>query len=978
MGIYVVDLANPLEPRRLAGADFYDQPAWSPDGRLIAVRVPAQGAIGLLPAAGGVADLIEVGSAPFRPDWSPDGKRIAFQVDVGTGRIGYIDRCTDTVSAYTGSFQSVHDPAWSPDGEQLIYWGYYGPMMGSYWDVFRVPRGGGEPTNLTGTRYPIVESAPDWQPVGKAPRYEGCGKELVVNSAADRPDAEPGDGTCDTGEGVGGAHECTLRAAIGEANQARVPSRISFDIPGLPYISVRGTLPAIAGRAVLDGTSQPDRGWVYLDGSDADSDGLRLLGSQSSVRGFVLGGFPGAAVVLGGRGRHEVVGNRIGTSFDGMGASPNGTGIRVSEGAASTIGGAGLSPAGCAGDCNIIAGSTDAGVYLEGGSGHRVIGNLVGLALDGSTPLPNKVGIEVRTREVQVGDDTRAPGTSPGNVIGGNWGAQVEISAQGSVARVEGNLIGLDIAGQRAVTDVGTVRGVKADRRGHGILVTRQSLLDDRSAATTPDDVIIGGQTPASRNVIRGDHAGITISTKGSRGARISVWSNFIGTDITGRDGLGGRYGIVSDETEISPVIGPPDATEPGGPMSNLISGNDVNILTGPAEVVGNLIGTDVSGRDPIGGERPQTGVIVRLGTRLSANLISGNAGNGVQSREATITDNLIGTDVTGRAALPNGENGIDVQAGAEVLITDNVISGNAAWGVRTEPGPPPEGDAPVPGPVLEGNLIGTDETGLLAIPNGAGGVDAGGVVRIGAAVKPGRPCQPGSDCTLPGGSDATTTRCDAPCNVVSGNGGPGIRLAGDGFQDLSMSITGGYVGHAADGSSLPNPGVPILIEAAPSGALVAGNRILSTAGPGVLAFADAPAMLVYGNRSDIRTAGLHFDRSRLPGVGDGPSPEASATAIAAPEAPAAVSTSGARLTVEGQAYYDPDDRVIIAIYTAPSCIGPERLVAIVAPDASTSRYEAEVERAEGAGAVLVQAVPTRGVRGSSELVACSDIVDGS
>ena len=86
-GDYVVDLANPLEPRRLAGADFYDQPG-GPDGRLIAVRVPAQGAIGLLPAAGGVADLIEVGSHPPPRQLVPDGKRIAFQVDVGTGRIG--------------------------------------------------------------------------------------------------------------------------------------------------------------------------------------------------------------------------------------------------------------------------------------------------------------------------------------------------------------------------------------------------------------------------------------------------------------------------------------------------------------------------------------------------------------------------------------------------------------------------------------------------------------------------------------------------------------------------------------------------------------------------------------------------------------------------------------------------------------------------------------------------------------------------
>ena len=203
--------------------------------------------------------------------------------------------------------------------------------------------------------------------------------------------------------------------------------------------------------------------------------------------------------------------------------------------------------------------------------------------------------------------------------------------------------------------------------------------------------------------------------------------------------------------------------------MSNLISGNEVNILSTCSRWAGNLIGPEC----PLGvtrfGGAPRRASSSDWAPASAPNLISGNAGNGVQSREATITDNLIGTDVTGRAALPNGENGeIDVQVGAEVRITDNVTPGHGL-----EPGPPPEGDRSR----CRDPCSRTSSAPMRRVcsPSRMGRVGAGGVVRIGAAVKPGRPCQPGLDRTLPGGSDATTTRCDAPCNVVSGNGGLGL-----------------------------------------------------------------------------------------------------------------------------------------------------------------------------------------------------------
>ena len=121
---------------------------------------------------------------------------------------------------------------------------------------------------------------------------------------------------------------------------------------------------------------------------------------------------------------------------------------------------------------------------------------------------------------------------------------------------------------------------------------------------------------------------------------------------------MGGRYGVLAALGDEAPIIGPRQATEPGGPMSNLIAGNGVNVVVGPAEVVGNLIGTDITGRAAIQGGPTQTGVKVGQGARLAANLISGNAMGGVETGEATIADNLIGTDITGGVALPTESTG--------------------------------------------------------------------------------------------------------------------------------------------------------------------------------------------------------------------------------------------------------------------------------------------------------------------------------
>ena len=99
--------------------------------------------------------------------------------------------------------------------------------------------------------------------------------------------------------------------------------------------------------------------------------------------------------------------------------------------------------------------------------------------------------------------------------------------------------------------------------------------------------------------------------------------------------------------------------------------------------------------------------------------MISGNATNGVYLQSVTASDNLvagnlIGTDITGKVAVPNSD-GVRVQAapgntigGTTSGVEANLISGNSNFGVDIDP-------AQSTGNIIAGNKIGTDITGTSA-----------------------------------------------------------------------------------------------------------------------------------------------------------------------------------------------------------------------------------------------------------------------
>jgi TolB protein len=96
-------------------------PAWSPDGRWIAVSM--RGDIWKVPSEGGTAIALTQGPAyHFEPAWSPDGDRIALTMDVeGNLDIGIVGADGGGVERVTAHEAVDVEPEWSRDGRSLFF-----------------------------------------------------------------------------------------------------------------------------------------------------------------------------------------------------------------------------------------------------------------------------------------------------------------------------------------------------------------------------------------------------------------------------------------------------------------------------------------------------------------------------------------------------------------------------------------------------------------------------------------------------------------------------------------------------------------------------------------------------------------------------------------------------------------------------------------------------------------------------------------
>ncbi len=472
--------------------------------------------------------------------------------------------------------------------------------------------------------------------------------------------------------GPGTLRQALLSAATGD----RIIFDPAFFAPVDPVtIVLRSDLPPITqGRLTLDGS---DAG-VIVDGSNIPPQttwpyayaqgGLILLSDGNRVSGLQLVNFPGSGVLV--------------------------------QGDANVIGGDRSRGRGPVGQGNVISGNGIHGIYVNGRYDNVVVGNLLGTDVTGRRAFGNRsagVGIS------GMGSDNRIGGTEAKdrNILSGNGYAGVQLhNCSGNT--VVGNYVGTDIDGSAGLGNGGY--GVTVEVGSFGNLV--------------------------QANVCSGNGSfSILVSNWGS--SYNTVIGNLIGTDASGMSAIPDSEGIlVGDGASFNRIggYGPGEA--------NLVSGNKSSGIAleagaGPGNlVVGNLVGTTISGNAPLGNailSNSSGGISLRTCdgvTLVEGNLVSGNDGRGIllAGDYGFAIRNTLGTDPTRSGSLPNAGAGFHVRGehnllqnnwiansltgpGIEVYrwpynaIRRNSVSGNARRGIELTGG----GNAHLAAPVIIG-----------------------------------------------------------------------------------------------------------------------------------------------------------------------------------------------------------------------------------------------------------------------------------
>jgi len=274
---------------------------------------------------------------------------------------------------------------------------------------------------------------------------------FTVNSTGDGGDANLSDlpNVCDTDPATSD-DQCTLRAAIQEANNTSEADTINFAIPGNgPHtIAPASELPAITDQVTIDGyTEQLDETpgasantsaesstnaelRIVLSGVSAGTfkSGLRIYAPNAVVMGLVINNWHnhGIQIASGGSGT-SIEGNFLGTDADGTSDQGNRIdGVEVVNASGVSIGGTTPDKR------NLLSGNgnttaTGSGVEIVGSEAmnNKVEGNLIGTDAAGTADLGNAgAGVVIATIDGNTVGGVDDPGTPltelPANTIAFN------------------------------------------------------------------------------------------------------------------------------------------------------------------------------------------------------------------------------------------------------------------------------------------------------------------------------------------------------------------------------------------------------------------------------------------------------------------------------------------------------------------------------------------------------------------------------
>ena len=535
----------------------------------------------------------------------------------------------------------------------------------------------------------------------------------------------------------------SLRQAIFNAGNATGNSMIVFNIPTSDpgFNATTGTfliqplseaapgalndfaLNPINATVVIDGYTQPGASpntlangdnakiLIQIDGGKATTPGGAGLvpfdDVGSTYRGFAFTGWTNPEISSGSSGSTAsgaegmeangvgdfIEGNFFGTDVTGKVAAPNRIGVFADNGPAFGNTGGGNVIGGTTPQArNILSGNNNSGVlFLSTALEAQLQGNFIGLDATGAAIVSNPQeadrsntfdGAGLNGATITIGGTL--PGT--GNVIAGN-GTNVDINDltngnQATDSLVQGNLIGTDATGTVGIAN-----------QGFGV-----SILNN------PTNMLIGGTTPAARNIISGNLNGVYIFDNSFFNL---VQGNYIGVDITGTKAVPNlQEGFITGAT--TSTMTPAGDTTIGGAVAgagNVISGNTMDGVqisgtslgpngTDTADqgnfVMGNFIGTDATGKNSI----PNSGNGISLisaatnnvigGTEPgSGNLIANNTENGVLIDPGAGMGS--GNNTIANVILSNGGAGVRINSGNDNRISQNSIFGNGALGINLD-----------------------------------------------------------------------------------------------------------------------------------------------------------------------------------------------------------------------------------------------------------------------------------------------------
>jgi hypothetical protein len=638
--------------------------------------------------------------------------------------------------------------------------------------------------------------------------------------------------------------EVTLRDAItaldgtpsGNATAVETAANsIAFNIPGGGTQSIgvgsdpsalNQPLPAITKPVFLDGWSQGGAGYagpplIVLNGANAGTTagGLRLgAGSDgSTIRGLVIQQFGNDGIDVTGASGTLITGNYIGTDVSGTASLGNG-GDGVFIGGASahnTVGGT------TAAARNVISGNGGDGVDIfdSGTTANVVEGNYIGVDKNGASLIPNTVSW------------WKAEGNA-NDSVDGNSGTLVNgvTFAPGMVGQA------FSLHGSGAYVDVGNASNLQVSSGAFTVeawvkfsaLAGDMSILDKMSS----NGVV---NSDGWRLLKQSDnHFWFALGGGRTNGATPTAPTTVISA-TTATTGVWYHVAAVKSSTEIAVYInGVKEASKPLPTFtdtnstdlrigSNVREGAYFNGLIDESAVYGRaLSASEIQGIYNAGSTgkgnavgNSGVGVLLSAGasnnaiggtTAATRNVISGNGSDGLGLLSGAtgnlVEGNYLGTNAAGTAAVFNTGSGINVNASnntiggassvdpvtGDLTGAGNVISGNHASGVQVNSGS---------GVVVQGNFIGTDVTGMIALGNDPTGFDDG--VDLNG----------GSNDTIGGVSSVDAYgNLSGLGNLISGNNGtsPGALSDGIFIQTTGNMVQGNFLGTDVKGTAaLPN-----------------------------------------------------------------------------------------------------------------------------------------------------------------------------